>query len=228
MKIKSALATSISGSIGGLTGSHNRGGLYLRARRVPTNPNTYSQAIVRGILGAISSRWGTLAASQHSAWNTFASNVPVINALGDSITLSGQQWYVKANTLLLRNGVAAVDDAPTVFALASLTQPVLASAAELTQDLSLEFTNTDDWANETDGGLQVQVSRPQSPGVTYYGGPWLKSTTIDGSATPPTSPATIGSIYTIAAGQKMWVRVTAFRADGRPSPAMILGPVVVA
>ncbi|KKM06452.1 hypothetical protein LCGC14_1743870, partial [marine sediment metagenome] len=47
MLFKSGLITQGSGSIGGLTASHNRGGMYFRARTIPTNPATSFQTVVR-------------------------------------------------------------------------------------------------------------------------------------------------------------------------------------
>jgi hypothetical protein len=227
MKIKSALATSISGSIGGLTGSHNRGGLYLRARRVPTNPNTNYQITARSNLASISSAWGSLTDAQRTAWNLYASNVPVINALGDSIFLSGQQWYVKCNTVRMLAGQAIEDDGPTTFALADLTQPTFTDAATGPELLTIGFNAGDQWAQESGGGLNVQVSRPQGPGITFFRGPWRYVDTIDGNPSAPTSPETMTPSYTITAGQKLWIRCVAFRADGRISAPVILGPKTV-
>ena len=60
MKILSALATAVSGSIGGITGSHNRGGMYLRSRVIPVNPQTVDQLAARNRLATQSSGWGAL------------------------------------------------------------------------------------------------------------------------------------------------------------------------
>lgn len=227
MKIKSALATSISGSIGGITGSHNRGGLYLRARRIPTNPSSPAQVLVRAYLATATTTWATLSNAQRADWELYAANVPVINPLGDSIHLSGQQWFVKCNSLRLRAGKSVINPAPTVFALEPLTAPSINAANEVGQTIDIAFTATDPWANEVDGGLSVQIGLPQSPGIGFYKTPFRWSGTIDGAATPPTSPATINSPFALTAGQKVWARVTAFGADARISPAMILGPATV-
>ena len=40
MLFKSAAFTQASGSVGGLTFAHNRGGMYTRARSIPVNPKT--------------------------------------------------------------------------------------------------------------------------------------------------------------------------------------------
>ena len=38
--MKTTIVGPLSGSFGGLTASHNRGGQYLRQRSTPTNPNS--------------------------------------------------------------------------------------------------------------------------------------------------------------------------------------------
>jgi len=43
MKFKSPILSQASGSIAGITFSHNRGGMYVRARAVPTNPGSPQQ-----------------------------------------------------------------------------------------------------------------------------------------------------------------------------------------
>jgi len=227
MLFKSALVTQISGSVGGMTGSHNRGGMYFRSRAIPTNPNTAAQITARANLSTLAGFWGALSDAQREAWNLYAANVPKINALGDSIYLSGQQWFIAMNTVRVRAGGSLVYAAPTTFAMAAMTLPTLDSASESGEDFDIGFTNTDDWATAADGGLSVQMSRPQGPGVASFKGPFRFADSIDGAGTPPTSPASIAAPFVITQYQKIWARVTAFLPDGRISAPVILGPVIV-
>lgn len=224
MLFKSALVSTASGSIGGMTASRNRGGQYFRSRAIPVNPNTTAQIAARNALTASSIIWGTLTDAQRTAWNLYASNVPTTNKLGDSIFLSGQQWFVAMNTLRQRAGQSLVTAAPTTFQMADLTLPTLVSPSAASGNLEVNFTTTDDWANEIGGGLFVQMGRPQCCGVSFFKGPWQKAGTIDGNTTPPTSPDTLTAPFPMAVGNKIWIRCTAFLADGRISPPIIVGP----
>ena len=110
MLFKSALITQASGSIGGMTASRNKGGAYFRARALPTNPNTPEQQAVRGYLGTLANLWtNVLTPANRVLWDFYAFNVPVINAVGDSIQLTGQQMYIRANVPRLQAGLPRVD-----------------------------------------------------------------------------------------------------------------------
>ena len=227
MKFKSALATQVSGSIGGFTASHNRGGMYLRSRAIPTDPASGLQTTRRLYFGIFSAYWAELSQANRDAWNLYGENVEVTDALGNAIKLSGQQWFVGSASVRARSGFSLVEAGPTTFSRPGLTPPALASADD-TPELSITFEDSDDWANEDGGGLLIQVGRPQSPGVNFFKGPWRYADSIDGDdTTPPTSPAAIASPYALTIGQKVWVRVTCIMADGRYSQGVVLGPELV-
>lgn len=218
MKFTSLVYAATSGSVGGLTYSRNKGGMYTRARAVPTNPNTAFQQVLRNAMGQLTTRWGqTLTQAQRDAWAVFAENVPIVDSLGYSHTIPPMSWYIKANSLRVQSGLSVIDAAPTVFELGTLTIPVLtATAASVTA--SLAFTNTDAWANEVGGALLVYVSRPQNAAIQFFNGPYRYAGRVNGAGTPPTSPATITLPFTTGpAGSKLFAKVVAVRADGRPS-----------
>src|SRR5438045_4972223 len=98
----------LSGSIGSRTYSHNKGGAYLRNRRVPVNPTTVSQGAVRNQLAASSANWANLTDAQRSAWSAYASVNPVTDRLGQTINISGQSMYVSCNTRLQQMGQAVI------------------------------------------------------------------------------------------------------------------------
>lgn len=219
MKFKSGMMTQASGSLGGMTAAHNRGGLYLRARSIPVNTNTQQQQDVRNALTQLTTAWGsTLTQVQRDAWQVYADNVPQTNALGDSITLSGIASYVRANTSRLQAALDRVDDAPTIFNIGDFTQPVLGTAAASTNQLQFAFDDADEWANEDGSAMLVYISRPASPSINFFAGPYRFATAIEGDATTaPTSPVTIDTPFPFAVGNKLFVRVRVTRADGRLS-----------
>lgn len=137
MKILSALATAVSGSIGGITGSHNRGGMYLRSRTIPINPQTVDQLAARNRLASQSSAWGALTEAQRLSWNDFAAQNPVADKLRQSQILTGQQTFVKINVRLEQATdtlltVAPIGTAPASFTSVAATFDIGAGTTELT------------------------------------------------------------------------------------------------
>lgn len=218
MKFKSALVTSVSGSIGGMTGSHNKGGMYFRARAIPTNPASTYQVAVRNALAQLVVRWGEiLTQTQRDQWNVYAFNTPVTNALGDSVQRSGQQMYLRGNIVRLQNGLALADDGPAEYNLGSFTSPSFAIDTA-NNEVDVTFENTDEWANEDDAAMIVAASRPQSVGTSFFKGPYRIAGQIDGDGTtPPTSPAAIALPFPVVAGDRVFLRAVVSRADGRLS-----------
>lgn len=224
MKYKSQVYTQASGSIGGITYSHNRGGMYTRARSIPVNPSSTFQQAMRGYLSNLVVRWGqTLTQLQRDAWDVYAGNVLRTDALGEPRQLTGLNWYLAINSF--RNqcfaGAATIDDAPTVMTEGVLTPPTVVSATAATEVLSIGFTNTDLWASAISGCLGVYVSPPQSAGINFYKGPYRFAGRISGAPTPPVSPMPVTSPFPFAVGNKLFVqfRSTNPTTDGRISPS---------
>lgn len=218
MLFTSPVIASGSGSIAGMTFSRNKGGNYLRARAIPTNPNSSLQQAVRSAMSQLSVLWqDTLTAAQRLAWKTYAENVPLLNPLGQSRTVTALNMYIRSNVPRLQASLARVDDAPTTFNLGDYTSPSFAIDTA-NDEVDVTFDNTDGWANEDDSSMLVFGSVPNDPTIDYFKGPYQFLATIDGdSVTPPTSPAAIALPAAIVAGQRNFFRVIVSRADGRLS-----------
>lgn len=222
MLVKGSMVTEMSGSIGGITAARNKGGLYMRARSTPVNPNSPAQQSVRTALAALVTAWiETLSSAQRQSWADYAANVTVTNPLGDATTISGQNWYIALNTPRIQNSLDRVDDAPATYDGATLN-PVALGAA--TGNLfSIDFDDTQAWTAEDGAALIVQASRPQNPTKVFFKGPFQIAGTIDGdSTTAPTSPGTVSSPFTYAAGQVAIARIRLSLADGRLSAPQIV------
>ncbi len=220
MKFKSEAFTQASGSIGGTTYSRNRGGMYRRARAIPVNPNSVGQQRVRSIFSSLAAAWkDVLTVGQRDQWTAYAISTPAIDVLGDPITYTGQQMFIRCNSVRMNAGADMVADGPSTSGLLSLSPPDLkATAGSVT--ISVEFDDSDSWANEDNGGMVIQVSRQVSPAINYFKGPYRIATLVDGSGTSaPTSPNVsanpFGLDYEIP--NKVFSRYTAFGADGRLS-----------
>lgn len=218
MKFKSQVLTQASGSIGGITYAHNKGGLYTRARSIPTDPATPRQVVIRNAVSQLVTRWSAvLTQVQRDAWDVYGVNVPVTDPLGDSITISGLSWYIKCNVLRQQASLSIVDAAPVIFTRESLSD--LSFTATAATDLaSITFNNADGWANEVGGALLAYFSRPQSVGINFFKGPYRFAGKVVGAVVPPASPASIALPFPVAVGQKVFGRFVAVGSDARTSP----------
>lgn len=218
MKIKSALVTQMSGSLGGMTGSHNAGGLYLRARAIPVNPNTAFQQAVRGYLTTIVAAWNdVLTPPMRAAWAAYAAAVPIPDALGDPRYIPALAHFVRSNVPRLQAGLARIDTGPIAFTLPSFTNPTLTWVAA-TEKMSVAFTTSDLWANEAGGAMLAFCSFPQTVGTNYFKGPYRYVGKIVGATpVPPTSPQLFDTPAPIETTQKVFGYVEIVRADGRLS-----------
>lgn len=226
MLIKSGLVTQISGSFGGMTGSHNKSGMYLRARTIPVNPSTPQQVVVRNLLAQLVTAWrASLSQTQRDAWAVYADNVTKINPLGDAVKISGNNWYIAGNTARLQSGLTRVDDAPTIFDRGTFDAPT--ATVDATADtIDLTFDSNDAWANEDDAGMLLFTSRPQNETINFFKGPYrLAGSVLGNGTTAPTSPATIALPFPVAAGNLVFARIVVVRGDGRASSNFFLSTV---
>lgn len=208
------LVTDIRGSIGGTTFARNRGGMYARARVVPINPSTARQTAVRAALGALAQAWTTVLTDvQRASWELYASNVLIPNKLGEPRALSGQQMYVRTNTLALDCGIARIDDAPTVFTVGPTITPSF-TLAPATDEFDMDDLGGYDPATDGEIGVLVQVGTPQNGGVQFFKSPFVKALGADYAALTA-FPITIPSPYPFEAGQALFIRTANVTIDGR-------------
>ena len=228
MLFKSALLTQASGSVGGITFSRNRGGMYIRSRAIPTDPSTLFQREVRDAMNAVVARWSSsLTVDERDDWNVYASLVTLPGPLGDPITVSGFNMFVRTNVARIQSGVPFAFDAPTLFNIGE-TGEVSFAATAVANEITVAFDDTQAWANIDDGALLLFVSRPQNATINFFKGPFRAMAPVEGlTVGPPVSPAVITSPFNMTADQRVWLKVSATTPDGRLSASSILGPVTV-
>lgn len=208
-----------SGSIGATVYSHNRYGPYVRARSVPVNPNTDRQVAVRNAVRSLAIAWDlTLTQAQRNAWEVYAANVSWKGSLGEDVLLTGLNHYVRSNALAIAQGWPRIDDAPTLFDLATAELSLGCTATAATQVATVTFDDTAAWCSE-DGALQLLYGGlPQNGGIAFFGGPYRYLAAIQGdSGVPPTSPIQPIWPFVFAEGNRLWLRSRIRRADGRLS-----------
>lgn len=222
MLIKSGLVTQISGSFGGMTGSHNRGGLYLRARSIPVDPATTLQQAIRDAMSSLAARWrDTLTPAQRDDWRTYATNTPLLSPLGDPRDVGGLPMYTRGNVIRLQLGESVVDDAPLA-GVPELTTPtnlaLLTGDGLLTGDLI-----ADPWVDLGGNFLAIYASRPLSAAIGFYKGPYRLIGSVEGNnLTPPTSfSVDYGAIFgTPSSGAQVRVQFRVVDVGSRLSAAV--------
>lgn len=177
-----------SGAMGAMVAGRNRGGQYLRARAKPSGVvASANQQIVRNALGELSTAWSdVLDDGQRLSWVEYAVQVNVTNRLGDSINLSGQNWYVACNTPRLQAGLDRIDDAPVVFNRGTL--PIGEFTAGVAgSNLTIDFggTVTADSTCLVYQGAPFSIGRNKYYGATRFVGTiGLGAGAVGGTLTP--------------------------------------------
>lgn len=219
MLFKPFIGAELSGSIGGVTASHNKGGPYFRNRVIPVNPGTPAQNTVRGAMGELAARWtNTLDLAQRQAWDTYASNVPLLNRLGESKTVTGLNMYQRSNIPRIQNGLPRQDDGPTTFNLGDFTLPTI-SDFTAPRALTLAFTEADAWVGEDESAMLIYGSGDTGVAINFFKGPYRQYTDqlLGDVASPPTTPFTGVNPKPITTANQVFLKVAVSRADGRYS-----------
>lgn len=218
MKYVSALVTAAAGKVRGLVASHNKGGTYFRGRTIPVNPNTPAQANARNRVSLLISRFrAVLASSSRASWNVFAANTSVIDSLGNSMLLTGPNWYVKSNSIRQQGGLSTIDNASTIFALSTLS-PVSGTVTAGGTAVTIGFAGGDDWnGNSVTAGLNIYASRPQNGTVNYFKGPFQFAGRISSTSAVAATASLALPFASGTSGQRQFFRGVATSADGRPS-----------
>lgn len=230
MLFSSPVYSQASGSVAGLVYSHNRGGMYTRSRATPTNPGTALQGAVRDAMSALAPYWSaSLSQAQRDAWNLYAANVSMINKLGASVYLTGQQHFIRSNVTRLQCGLDIVELGPSIYDLGTFTTPSIANISPAPgAEVAVAYEATDAWATTVGGFLAAYFGKPQNAGVSFYKGPFRLCGVAEGAAVAPASPLIGSEVFPIVADNVAWVQVRIGQADGRLSGPILLGPETIA
>lgn len=230
MKWKSALVTDLSGSMGGLTASHNRGGRYFRERIVPTDPMTPRQVTMRSVMADLVTHWTSqLTQAERDAWENYAENTPQTDQMGQVNYLTGQQAFIKANAakvnsnLRLGTTFPIVEAAPTVY-----TAGPAGTILSYSQDVSGAPTEYEVvWSSQSPtpgaGDIFLYRGRLVNSSRNYYDGPWRLAATSSfnaaatGGTITVTTPDGAGNIPYPVTGQPINLKATMVYDDGRVS-----------
>lgn len=221
MLYRGSFVSDARGSLGGITASRNRGGSYLRRRVKPTQVPTDPRSRARADLGGQASAWSSLTDDARAAWDDRATTWTAVNRIGETIKLSGFNWYCRTNSLRALTGQAEVvvpfDDIPTTI----LHPPTSGALDASSQSLAADVDSTDPWAGDAGGRLNVFITRGQNPGRISPSGGFTFVASFPGNGTPVTGIATSSLPVVITTGRVYFVRFVALDAEGRVSADVI-------
>ncbi len=216
---------SVSGSIGGTVFSRNRGGAYMRNRSIPVDPATSFQLNRRADLATLSQNWQGLVAAERQGWESWASQNPRVDALGQSFTMSGAQAYVSLNARIRADGGTLQTSPPIIPAPDAFTTLDLETDIGL-GDFEINFTP----ALASGDKISLWAAIVNSPGITYVENLYRH---IGMSPADQASPYDIESIVaarlgTLVVGQTVHVKAGAYDVEtGLQSPLLKVSSVIV-
>jgi hypothetical protein len=206
MKYNPLIGSDLAGHLGGIVGSHNTYGVYLRRRAHPVNPKTANQIAQRNALVTVSQSWRTLEADAQAAW--VAAAIVHKSKKGFVVTLTGQGAYMFVNLMRQRIGLPLIGLPPTDVTPAVMTAPSV-SLNSATGIASITYGG-DSW-NAADGGVIVSVGGPLGPGVSY----WQRFTSLGQSVHPGAVAVDYTMPFAFATGDRVRFRFHTSEPGGR-------------
>lgn len=189
-----AIISEIRNKIAATVYSKNGAGAIIRNRVTPINRRTTLQTNQRQLLASLASAWRGLTQAQRDGWNSASPSFPQTDSLGQTVTLTGEQLYVRSNANLVLIGQAQITDAPipTSFAIMALGVVTLTAAA-----FTVAFTETPVPAGFS---LVFRATRPVSPGKNFLGKSEFRFVEVFAAA--QATPADIDANYELIFGDK--------------------------
>jgi len=218
----------MSGSIAGVVHARNRFGNYIRPRTKPVNPNSTRQIVIRTAMAFFTQRWhDTLTSAMRTAWATYAAAVPCKNRLGETVYITGFNWYLAVNIVRSQMENSKCDAGPATLTLVESDPSFSVAAYASTQKLNIVHDVALPWCGIPASILGIYQGQPQGATRNFFNGPWKKVGPIPGNAV---SPTLMDPPFTLVTGQKVWVygRIATGPTDSRIGPPIIATCTVLA
>ena len=216
------LTSPSSGSIAGTVFSHNRAGQYTRNRRTPVvGTRTPRQAVVKGNMTIASQSWQSLSPTVQAAWTAYASGHPIVDALGQSIKLTGAQYYIKCAAALLNVNNALPTNPPA----SDVITPETVVGWNVTST-GLAFVVRSGGINPDN--IALSVSKLTSAGVNFMQTYHQVLADSDNYLFYDLSGPALAWAGTFTLGQKLWLRDVPVTEAGLTGSPFIAQTIVVA
>ena len=210
-----------SGSQANTTASHNRAGQYYRNRRTPVIPTrTILQSQLRARFGAASSAWQALSAIDQNSWTAFAAAYPVTDSLGQSITLTGHQYFVGVSTSLLNAGQVIITTVP-----ANTTVVPMSGLALYADDIGAVVASCN---SPTGGDFILQALSSVLSGGVSFNKTFSQMNVVQAGELGADLSSVYQSFYGVGTvGRKIFLRSTAVNSSGLSGPGTIQPAIIV-
>lgn len=156
------------GSVNGTVYSRGIGGLYMKNRVSPINPQSTRQSAVRAQLSSLAASWRSLTDAQRDTWKAQVENYPATNRLGETYIPSGYQLYMTINSTLnaAEESLLTTPLAPASFGesvLDSLTITLTAGVfTEMNVAMTTPIVTGEKLIFELTGSLSQGISSPSA------------------------------------------------------------------
>lgn len=168
--LPSAVVSAVSGKVCGTAFCYSATNPFIRVSRIPGHPVTQPTREIRAWLKGLTAAWGwELDAAERAGWIAWASDPAhtVLDRFGQSIYLTGLNWFVMVNQNLHSIGEPRRDTKPDVWLVtdpAGCTVAISAAPYVLTVDPTVEPGANDH--------AVVLAAPPLSPGRYFIGKLW--------------------------------------------------------
>jgi len=215
----------MSGSLGSVVFSHNKGGAYMRNRVTPTKATTEYAALAKARMTTAAQAWQNLTADQQVAWREWTKTNPILHAIGQSRIVAGHVAYIRSAVTAAVTGSSVLDDPPVEPASKSLSS--LAATGDIGAGVvSVVFTPSPIEATER---LMVWAAVVDSPGINYVENLY-KLVGVRGPETesPLEIEASIVARFgTLQVGQTLFVKVQVVNDDNLQPSGFMKASVVI-
>lgn len=159
MKVKMPMMSiEARGRLGGLVFNTNKGRNYVKQNTSPTGQGTAKRLAAQALLTMISRLWKDAGDVNRALWNDYAQAHTYSTWDQLAATMTGQNWFMRCNIQLQRQGNALLTAPPTADA------PDCVTGLTLSKDVADLFI---DWTAPVDASLNllVHLTGPNSAGV---------------------------------------------------------------
>ena len=205
--VPGSIVTDIRGSVGSETYSRAQGGLVVKARSNPSQPESAARDATQANMTAVSQAWsGRISSAQRAAWHAYGRRYPRPNRFGALTIHGGYVSYIRANcSAKVFSQASWVDDPPDRAPLATAPFVFYVQKIVATYYVTIFFEDYYDFEN----GFRAAFSQGKTTnvGVSYYSTPWQVYFTSESDGTVWT-PLLTTSTLTAWAGDlaRAWLK----------------------
>lgn len=157
--------TKVVGSHAGNTFTSNKGGAVMKRKPHGTNPSTTNQARQRSLISQLAKSWtSALTDAQRANWRAYAATFPVVNKLGNTTFLSGNQLFSKLNIPVVTAGNPIPVTPPLSTTVNSPIAVTIVATSGGGGSLTVNITSTGSAANEA---CIIWIAPPLSLGKNF-------------------------------------------------------------